>query len=388
MYCSKKNFVLVVTLILAASNILYAQPEISGYYEHNLQGVYSEESEEIILDASKLRLDFSSGGGDNELEFRGSINFIQYHSQVQYDIRPFLPESISQQLPIKTVQLDESRIYLDNAFLTWRNNNLRFRAGKQQLSWGTGYSFNPTDLFHKKDIIDPAYEKEGVTAFRLDYRWGIGGQITLIAAPATKLKDTGYAIRMGTHIEAIGYDIAVTAHQVSDSTAIQPLLFTPIVQKRQAIGLELSGELLGLGVWFEGNVNLMEEEDDFHRAVFGLDYTLNNGLYMMAEVLINTRAEDETPYPIHDWAANILYGEPVTSAWALLGIKKDITALTSASFYVFAARDGSYMLNPRLNISIAQNAEATIFGGITQGDDDGAFPPGLSNAFLRVNVYF
>jgi len=385
-----KNYIKIIVplslLFFAISGL--AQPELSGYYENTFQGIYTEDTDELILNASKIRLDINAGGNDEELEFRGNINFIQYHSSVNYDISPFLPDAVAQQLPLTTVTLDQSRIYLDNAFLTWSNNNLRFRAGKQQLSWGTGYSINPTDLFHKKNVIDPTYEKEGVTALRLDYRWGVGGQATIIAAPQEKFDETGYAMRLGTHVSAIGYDAAITLHQVVDSTSVSPVNYSQITQTRQAVGFEFSGSIFGPGVWFEGNINFMEKEDDFFRGAFGIDYTLENGLYMMAEVLVNTRSEDSTPYPVEDWMSNVLYGEPVGSGWTLLGIRHDISSLTSGSLYAFISNDGSMMFNPRLTISIAQNADATIFGGYSIGDDEGAFPPGLVNGFARVSVFF
>ncbi len=55
--------------------------QISGYYEHTLTTDYSKDTNELIMDASKLRLDFSSGipGG---LSFNGNMNYIVYHGEV------------------------------------------------------------------------------------------------------------------------------------------------------------------------------------------------------------------------------------------------------------------------------------------------------------------
>ena len=178
------------SIIIIASISAPAQAiDLSGYYENTLMPEYSDRAEDHLLDASKLRLDFSTGGGDDNLEFRGNVNFIAYHSDIILDVTPYLPESIADSLHEREIpaeiRLDRSRIFLDNAYLTWRIGQLRLRAGRQQLSWGPAYSFNPTDLFHKKDLFDPTYEKEGVTALRLDYRWGVGGQVALVTVPSS-----------------------------------------------------------------------------------------------------------------------------------------------------------------------------------------------------------
>lgn len=389
--------VMTYALFLLAGLLITFKPAygqdlgIAGYYEHTLQVDYQKEIKEILMDASKLRLDFSSSSAEG-LSFNGNLNFIVYHSAVRRDISPFLPPSVSselQQAEFPTVvYLPDEHFYLDNAYLSWQLGDVRLRAGKQQLSWGPAYSFNPTDLFHKKNQFDPTYEKEGVTALRLDYRWGFGGQFVLIAAPGDNFGDTGYALRLGTHLEAIGYDLALTIHSVTDSTALDPDSWSPYTQLRRAVGLEFSGEFLGLGLWFEGNYNAMEVEENFSRMAFGTDYTLDSGLYLMAEALYNGRAESDTPYPVHDWLAYIMYGEPVGPWWYLVGVSNSLTDLSTWSCYFFGTSDGSLVLNPRLDISIGQNADMVVYGGFTFGDEEGAFPPGLASMVTRITVWF
>ena len=375
---------------LAAASVLHAQVELGGYYENTFQGDYTRELGEAIVNASKLRLDFSSGGHQNEVEFKGNINIVAYHGPLSFDVGPYLPDAVAASLgdSTTTIRFPKGRFYLDNAFLTWRKASCRLRAGKQQLSWGPGYSFNPTDLFHRKDMLDPSYEKEGVTALRFDHQWGVGNDIAVIAALNDNLVSSGYGLRIGSHIQAIGYDIALTLHQIEDSVSVDPATLSNQKQLRRALGLEFSGEFLGLGIWFEGNYNWMENEDDFPRAVVGLDYTLRSGLYLVMEGLLNGRGEANAPYPVEDWLANIAYGEPVGRSWVLAGIKYDLFELLSGSIYTFSAPDGGFMVNPRLNYCLAQNADLTVFGAVTLGKDDSQFPPGLFSLVARATVYF
>ncbi len=381
-----------VGVLLATVVELEAQRvQLSGYYEHTIQMDYTSETGEQLINASKVRLDLSSAplGG---LGFTGNVNLIVYYGATDRDFRPYLPDAIARELeergvPVE-ITLDRSRYFLDNAYLFWDTGSFRVRAGLQQLSWGPAYSFNPTDLFHRKNLLDPTYEKEGVGALRVDYRWGIGGELTAVATPAPRLEEMGYALRAGTHLEAAGYDVAVTLHQVMDSTSLDPETLEPRTQRRRAAGVEASGGLLGLGVWVEGNYNWMDEEPDFLRVVVGADYTFGDGTYVMGETLYNGRSDPRNPYPVHDWLANVYYGEPVGSWWMLAGVRWDLSALVAGSAYLFSSPDGSFVLNPRLDVSLAQNADLVTYGGFTFGHGDGAFPPGLGALVVRATVYF
>ncbi len=399
----------IVTLSILFAVILFpypvhAQVELSGYYENMFQVIDSDDSDYTMFNTSKFRVDFHSGGGEQELEFRGNVNAVVYHGATKFDLAPYLPQHVvdelTQYLTSLEMEFERERIFLDNAFLTWRSGSFRVRAGRQQLSWGPGYFYNPTDLFHKKNPLDPTYEKEGVNAIRIDYHWGIGGRLTAIAAPGDDFESTGYAARFEYFVSSIGYDMAVTYHNVKDSTSLYPmpepgtipdlsrLPLTTRIQDREAIGFEASGALLGLGVWLEGNYNIMEVEDDFYRVIAGVDYTLESGLYMMCEVMYNGRAEKEPPYPVDKWMANIRLGEPVGQWTALAGVQHDITDLVTFGMYAFGGNDESYVLNPRIDISIANNADLVLYGGYSFGEEDGQYLNGQRSLFARGTVYF
>lgn len=363
----------------------------SGYYENTLQIDYTAASREQLLNASKLRLDLSTSltGG---FEFRGNVNIIVNVGALQRDLTAYLPESVASYLhsigaPV-IYSLDRTRTFLDNAYISWSDGGVRMRIGRQQLSWGPAYSFNPTDLFHRKNLLDPTYEKEGVAALRLDYSWGSAGQASVIAAPGEDIEGSGYAVRLATHVTAIGYDVAITGHYVTDSTGIDPANLMSLRQRRWAAGLELSGELLGLGTWLEGNYNWMETEADFARFVLGLDYTLDDGTYLMAEWLYNGRAEALPPYSVRRWLSNLYFGEPLGSGWILTGIRRNVSDLAVGSAYAFVSPDGSVMLNPRFDVSVGQNTDLVALGGVTLGRDDGAFTSGLVSLLVRMTVYF
>lgn len=384
---------ITATVTLPPCRVSAQSIDISGYYENTLQLDYTATTDEQLLNTSKLRLDFSSSLPEG-FQFTGNVNLVASVGSLTRDLLAYLPDSVARELVLSGVPvsyvMDRTRTWLDNAYLSWNHGPVRMRLGLQQLSWGPAYSFNPTDLFHRKNLLDPTYEKEGVAALRLDYRWGggAGGEASFITAPSDDFASSGYAVRIATHVKEIGYDVALTGHYVDDSTSVDARTLATIRQRRWALGLELSGELLGLGTWFEGNYNWMERESDFTRFVLGFDYTLDDGTYLMAEWLYNERSERHPGYSIEDWLSNLYFGEPIGPGWIMLGSRRDVSDLALASLYLFASPDGSLMLNPRLDVSVAQNADFTAFGGITVGREDGAFPAGLLSLLARLTVYF
>ncbi len=379
-------FILLILIIPSASAI-----ELTGYYENSFLPELNDDHASL-LDASKLRLDFNHPAEDGELSFTGNVNFFAYHTSVTYDLKPYLPPAVVDTLNAwdvpAEVTFDRFRMLLDNAFITWDQRPYRLRLGRQQLSWGSGYTCNPTDLFHRKDLTDPTYEKEGVTAFRVDRDWGVGGSLTGVFIPAISFERAGYCLRLAHHFNALGYDAGLTLHQVTDSTSLNTETLLPRIQRRRAVGLDFSGSLLGLGVWAEGNYNLMAAEDDFARVIAGADYTLKNGLYMMAEALYDGRAPAKAPYPALDWLEYLSFGEPVARWRFTGGLQRNITSLITGSVYVFGGVDNSWLVGPRLDISAAQNADVTVFGAAAIGDKNGQFPPGSYGLTVRTTFYF
>ncbi len=379
-------FLLIFTLFSRVNAL-----EIFGYYENTLIQEYNDSGYDDLKNASKLRINFESVL-DDELHFISNVILISHHLNPIYDLGSYLPQTVVEDLIQNgfptDLEMEKNRIFLDNAYLTWRLSVLRLRAGRQQLSWGSGYSFNPTDLFHRKDMVDPTYEKEGVNAVRFDYNWGIGGNLSGIIVPGRKFSSSGYALRLGTHFSKYGYDVGLTIHEVDDTTSIDASTFEIVTQNRSAFGLDINGTLFEMGIWMEGNFNVMEKENDFSRIVTGIDYTLENGIYLIIECLYDGRSDNSKSYKTKDWMEYIQSGEPISRYRFMAGARQMLFELVEGGVYVFGGTDGSFLFNPRFDISIAQNADLTLFGAASFGDAEGQFSSGGYSAIARISVFF
>ncbi len=145
--------------------------KLKGYYENAFQ--FLDKKGEILLDYNKLRLDMDAKA-DKKFTFNSDIIFNTYHGATTISFLDYIPNKVINDYLASTDQfIDviepffeynyENQIFIDNIYLSYYSDHFNFRIGKQQLPWGSGYIWNPTNIFHKKNPLDPTYELIGVT---------------------------------------------------------------------------------------------------------------------------------------------------------------------------------------------------------------------------------
>ncbi len=197
-----KNWVrlsLISLFLLGISFELYAQKvDIYGYFEPQLMAVVIK-NQFYQLNTNKLRIDLESDVGDN-VAFGANFDFINYFGKTEWNILDYLPDSVSGVVPLKqrsfyNLSYDD-RIFLDNAYLKFSFKYADLTFGKQQISLGTGYAWNPTDVFNFKSLLEPTYEQPGHNAIRLDVPIGNEYSIVTIYAPEENLEKSGKLLRL------------------------------------------------------------------------------------------------------------------------------------------------------------------------------------------------
>jgi hypothetical protein len=365
--------------------------DIYGYFEpqyasFDTRGEYSE------IFSNKLRVDLAASPSEHA-SLAANFDYITYHGRTSYNLLDYMPESLAEAVPPQFMgrfQLTyHDSVFLDNAYLKLAFPAFDVTAGKQQISLGTGYVWNPTDLFNFKDYVDPTYEQPGHNCVRFDMPIGLRYGLSAIYLPDGDWDRSGKLIRIRggeSH-----FDFAATFIErrwwLSDFTG-----GTPIESRRRLFGGETVGELLGLGVWTEFGYNLMTSHYDFWEAVAGTDYTLANETYLMAEYYYNGLAKDDyNEYSLNDWMRFFLaesksiarhnlyiYGEyPLTD---LMTINNSI---------VMSLSDRSLALVPGLGYSLFQDVQLTVFISVNTGRSGTAYDSDQgSGGILRLRAYF
>jgi len=381
-----------VVFICLICAFAFAQVDIYGYFEPQYTGIYLD-TMYFQQSYNKLRIDLKSTAVKHT-EFGADVIYLLYFGAQQWNILDFLPDQVTSDIPEEMYPyylftLDDT-LFLDNAYARLSFSRFALTAGKQQISLGTGYFSNPIDVFNTKDALDPTYEQPGQHAARLD--WFAKNRVKFVALYTPieyNWKNSGKLIRGKAGLGH--FDIALTGYDYQYSTT-DFYTFTNSQQRRTLIGLDVVGELLGLGVWGEGAYNFMEIDDDFHEFIIGGDYTFESGLYTMFEYHHNSSGTSNyQEYDLNDWMRFITGETKTISQDQIDGLSQyPLTDLILIGGSVlFSVSDQSAALVPMLYYSMFENVELTAMLNVYIGEEGKVYSSSLgSGGFIRANVYF
>ncbi|MCJ7682011.1 MAG: hypothetical protein MUP70_14880 [Candidatus Aminicenantes bacterium] len=387
-------------LILLGSLPTFAQDkvELFGYFESTAMGAVIQ-GKFTPLVTNKLRVDLKSSLTDN-ITFAANFDYITYHGHKEWNILDFMASSIADSVPedLKPIYVIpfSDRTFLDNAYLKLSLKAFDLTVGKQQISLGTGYVWNPTDVFNIKDPLDPTYEQPGHNALRVDVALGNNTTLTALASPDETLDDSGKMIQLKGRLLHFDFTlIAVeTVWRFHDYTAFDfdRMTFVETPEKRQLLGGSLVGELLGMGVWTEYGYNWMETSRDFYELVVGGDYTFDFQTYIMVEYYRNSLGKTRfSDYDLNDWMR--LYAQEQKAIFRdqiFALVQHPVSDFISAGLSsLISLTDGSFALVPTLNISLSSNTELTAYFNINFGEEGTGFGKNTgSGGLIRLRVYF
>jgi len=295
--------------------------ELTGYLEDTFNGEYLRgEQRGIWLNAGRGRLNLSlkpTGYLDLGAGVIGTYN----SGETQIDSLRYLPEDTPVLPPDPERGLPGTRdvlgyslendLYFQEAFVTLYlpRPRLRLRVGRHKLYSGTGYAFNPTDLFNQKNPFDPTYEVDGLDAVMAAVELPGQTEIRGVLRFSDELKVVDHQARLSTHVR--GWDAAIQyTHQQRKRTDWEALNTTEGLSALAAgapfssfesrfhwhlLAGELAGELGGLGLHAEGGYVFVEEPRDpgglehaaesHDRLLVGADHTFDSQLYLLAEYM-------------------------------------------------------------------------------------------------------
>jgi hypothetical protein len=387
-----RTFTYAITLVILPMNLANAQADIFGYFEPEYTGLYHEDSYFQLL-YNKLRVDLKSTTIKNT-EFGADVVFLLYYGRTDWNILDFLPEDIVSTVPPEIRPLyqftHQDTFYLDNAYVRFGLNRFAITGGKQQISLGTGYFANPTDVFNIKDALDPTYEQPGHHGLRMDFL--LGSRLSLMALFSPIDMDWNTSGKLLRAKIGLGhFDFSVSGMEMP-YTLTDFYTFELSEQTRRSVGGDAVGELIGLGVWAEGLYTFLENNDDFYEFLVGTDYTFESGLYTMLEYHHNSQAKaDHENFDLNDWMRFFTSETKTVSRDQIYGlITYPLTDLLSlGGSLVFSVSDYSTAIVPMINYSLFENIELLLMGNIYTGEEGTSFNSTLGNGFLlRASVYF
>jgi len=388
-----KRIIFSVIMWLATTAGVYAQVDIYGYFEPQYTGL-NHNDDYNQSQSNKLRVDLKSTAIEN-VEFGADVIYLLYFGKKEWNVLDFLPDRVTSAIapelyPFYQFTYDDT-FYLDNVYVRIANYRLALTAGKQQISLGTGYFANPTDVFNTKDALDPTYEQPGHNAIRGDLFLKHRLSVMVMYTPiAVDWRNSGKLVRAKAGIGH--FDFSLTGYEFQD-TATDFYAFEELQQRRRLVGVDFVGELFGLGIWGEGIYNFMEDEDDkSYEFLVGWDYTFESGLYTLLEYHHNSLGKsDYQDYNLNDWMRFFVGETKTISQDQVYGlIQYPVTDLTMVgSSIIFSVSDQSVALVPMVYHSLFENIDLTFMLNLSIGKEGKVFSSALgASGLLRAQVYF
>ncbi len=382
----RKLFISITLL----TTVLAAQVNWYGYFE--VEGDYLNlPTTNIYFGYNKLRVDLDAVHNES---FRVSADIIRraYNGQSTFNFMDFLPEEL---WPVLTtmdtltyfpVSLSDT-MFVDNAYLEIYLPWFDLQLGRQQISPGVGYAWNPTDIFNVKDILDPTYEQTGIEAVRIfiPLRWGL--QLSSILQPRSSWEQTTQYYQLKGLLGQ--FDLSVV-YAVSE--LMKTGLLTGYKTHREMVGFNMEGEVAGLGVRSEFAVNRLDfATSDLHNEyVLGVDYTTESSLYLMGEYYHNDFGVDPDLVTFDDYVSYFL-GEThsLNTDYLFFMAMYPVTDLIIAEmFSIYNLNDGSLVINPQLTYNIFEDVELTVTGSLFAGEETDEFGYQEKGLRLRLRAYF
>lgn len=298
------------------------------------------------------------------MELRNSIQYGLNSASIGGGLNPFVQNQPFINLQKKwydrndyLIESEFNRLWLD---YTWRQFQIIF--GRQRISWGQSWVWNPTDIYNPASALSlDSEEKPGTDAVRFVWYINDLSAMEIAVRPAKNGKENTTALMVKTNIRQVDYQ-----------------LLGGWTKERYVLGGGWSGEIMGGG--FRGeflyqferkdSVNIYYNSEKFtidNRANFSFvisgDYTFENSLYLHSELMYNKNGTaEQTQLNVPNSQYN---GDLSPARFSIFGeVSYVMTPLLSGRiFTIVNPTDYSFIIGPSINWSVAQNwdFDATIY---------------------------
>ncbi|MBD3243428.1 MAG: hypothetical protein GF331_22755 [Chitinivibrionales bacterium] len=426
---------IALVLVLAAAAMALEKPRLGGFVE-NVTSVQGDDYG-TISDIATLRLegswDYSTRGGveahlivnaalqpldifsafrDSSVMNRVVLELLEPYQSVddsllstqsrtldsasamalQMIMQDVDTENLLRYLPYSSMY-PRDKVRLDRALVKLYFKPFDLFIGRQMVGWGTGYGWNPTDVWNVKNPADPQAPKLGVNAIRAEIPFGAVSGLSIVVSPGPDIDHTSGGFRVKGNIG--GFDLSLSGSRLM--TADHALLGLP---SQIIAGADMAGEVGQVGVWLEGAVinpvhlggDYTNFDSLYAQIDAGLNYTFENGLYVMGEYYYNGlgqwQPDDYSAFDLLHLFAGDMAG--FGQHYAMLGVTKDLFDDFMLELFALGnLSDNSYLMLPGLEYTFHDNIALKAGAQLSIGDREKSEYGALYHSgYLKVTGWF
>ncbi|MBN2803036.1 MAG: hypothetical protein JXR91_08075 [Deltaproteobacteria bacterium] len=393
--------------------------KLHGIFENQLNlmllNAKNSSTHTAIYDYVQLRVDLDASlKGDIEIKADGVARL--FAGDTQLPIGEVIPQktidALLQKDPRFSMLTDqnynlENDYYLDNAYIKIPAGDVLFTFGKQPTGQGAGYVWNPTDIFTKKDLLDPTYQQKGEIAGRVMIPFGKPASLEMMAVPDGRFKQWSAGGRLNLRLGrislgAVSYTGNMTSGDFENSmdSIIKAVSNGQnpedgIIKKsgnRVMTGVEIVADIKGVRLWAEGGYNFAKKHKDWWELTGGGEYFFPFETHIMVEYFHFGMGpvQHNGYYSYNDWMG-VMNGDlkmlgrdflfesidhPIGDFWTL-GL---------SSFQSFT--DNSAIVTGDIHWNFAENADLWLMIAGAIGEKSDFFSSSKGQSWLRLQLFF
>ena len=352
-----KRIIFILFFILncaffAQANDNSSKHNLTGHYKSLLVSTESNSSkEELYALTNRLRLKYNYEYNENWQVHLTVDNEVIVHdagNTPDFDFTRSKQQNFTSTLDWDKVSSDTDHIYsrhsVYRAYIKYYTPEFQAVIGKQAIDWGKMRFYSPIDLFNSPGAIDIEHEERvGADAINLNFALSDFSGVNLIYVPGDG--DTNHSYGVKAYKTFGTYDISVIAAEV---------------RKNLSFGLAFDGYVKQAGLRGEITHNIFENNREFTRFSVGVDYNINDKIYVLMEHFYNGGADDNN---------QAAFSSSFSTAREIISLKKHLSSLWVEykvtplidfnTYLVYDWEGESGVINPELVYSLSESLDLT-----------------------------
>lgn len=268
----------------------------------------------------------------------------------------------AQFLDLSQTFLEKDNVFYEHRFyrlsLTYASDVMSLEVGRQQIPWGVGHFFTPTDVFNPFNPTQVELkERYGVDALNIILNDVKSFKTQLIFTPSGKeLHPQRYLAKISKDLK--GYEVSVLGGRVS---------------RDHVMGFDVSGNIKDFAVRGEFLYREAQLEKDFIKFTVNADYNFPYNIYALLEYHYNGQGRgDPKDYQVD----RLIDGEiqQMGKNYVALSVGRDLTPLLRVeNRTILNADDQSIFTRPEIQYEVQENMLLTGATQLFLGSNDEEF---------------